>query len=304
MTSSDDNDDDTYKLVHGILMGSAWLVLAPIAIGASVIRRVSPITCCLNQNGFWFQIHFYCQILVVALTVAGFLVIWLGDDDGRSDDDGVRIRFLKDFWEDESDDYDNHDNDDDKVQSEDNVNNDDDEILLFPAFGWTKDDAEENIHPKIGISILALVLFQAFLGFIRPHVHPSSPPSPLPPPSLFKPPSTTNSSTKPNHTDDNKNSNIIPTINRSTMGTMMDDTNNPTFSTEDVDSDKCDRIQSNNSIDAAEADNDHDDHRHSVVIPTKPRIRVLWEWCHRCLGLALLGVAWFQCVIGLKILRK
>jgi hypothetical protein len=301
MAGNDDGggggDDDTYKLVHGILMGSAWLVLAPIAIGASLIRRISPATCCLNQNGFWFQIHFYCQILVVVFTVAGFLVIWWGGDDGGGGDD--RIRFLKDYWENPSDEKDNDDGHDDN-DNEDygNDDSDNDEILLFPAFGWTEDNAEENIHPKIGISILVLVLFQAFLGFIRPHVHPPAPPSSPPPAasssSKVRSTTTFSSSTEQNGTDDNY-------IGSSAIA-VMDATKSP-----DLLSGDNNNINNNhNNEPTAPGDNyDDDDVDHTIQHPpTKTMIRVIWEWCHRCLGLTLLGISWLQCIIGIRIFRS
>jgi hypothetical protein len=303
MTES--GDDDTYKLVHGILMGTAWLVLAPIAIGVSLIRRVSPATCCLNQNGFWFQIHFYCQILVVTLTLIGFIIIWWSDDIGGDDDgDDTRFRFLKDYWEEQSNEYDDDDRNKDSRDDDDNNNKNDDDNdsetdLLFPAFGWTEDDVEENIHPKIGISIVVLALFQAFLGFIRPHVHPptptvsSSPSQPLSTTTTTtvlapsKPPVSDIYGTEPNDTDDNNNA----TDDRGDMHRNENNNNNNNDHDEIVD------------VGNTDDDNNNDNPTTDSHPTGKTRIRVIWEWSHRCLGLTLLGISWFQCVLGIRLYR-
>jgi hypothetical protein len=286
-----DSDDDTYKLVHGILMGTAWLVLAPIAIGASLIRRISPAPCCLNQNGFWFQIHFYCQILV----------IWSGDDDGGSGNDD-RIRFLKDIWEEEEEDEDNDDYNGPSEDSKDN-SSEDENLLLFPAFGWTEDDAEENIHPKIGVSILAIVLFQAFLGLIRPHIHAAPPPSSPPVPSKPTNNSTTTSSSSSSNTEQhstNDNNNTLLPTNTSTIDGIDDSSKSPALRSGEIIVPT--NSNSNSNDVAATKAGDEDDH--SVPKPTKTRIRVIWEWCHRCLGLVLLGLSWLQCIIGIRIFRN
>lgn len=255
--------DDTYKVIHGILMGTAWLVLAPIAIGASLVRRILPASSsCCHQNGRWFQIHFYCQVLVVVLTIAGFLVIWLGDE--RDDDDrrrrlaSVTKRFLKDYYEDDDD----HEEEDYSA---------DENTLMFARLGWTYENAEENIHPKLGMTIVILAVFQAFLGLIRPHVmaHPPTLPAPL--------------KADKKEEDDDDDDNAAAAATSATARVEGEAT-----------------LKSLEDSAAAESQTD------LVVVqvppPHKTAKRVLWEWCHRCLGLCLLAGAWLQCIIGIKII--
>jgi hypothetical protein len=259
--------DDTSKLIHGILMGTAWLVLAPIAIGASLVRRVLPSTSFCNQNGFWFQIHYYCQIMVVCLTLSGFLVIWLGEGVG----DDRRRRFLKDF----EDEWESPDVDDD-AESEDSESSDG---MLFPAFGWTYENAEENIHPKLGVSIVALAVFQAILGFIRPHVH-SHPPADE---------DASNASNSVGNASEDGDAN--ETAVKSASAACMDDTSPGST---------LGGAGSVHEEDRIGQDKQHQDPHP----PAKTTIRVIWEWCHRCLGLSLLAASLLQCTIGIKIFRE
>lgn len=58
-------------IAHGILLGTAWGVFAPLAIGASYLRNSFN---CLKNNGFWFQLHFALIMLVAVLTACGFFL--------------------------------------------------------------------------------------------------------------------------------------------------------------------------------------------------------------------------------------
>lgn len=55
-------------VAHGILMGVAWGLLAPLAIGASMVRRLP----FLQKNATWLKVHLYLNVLVVLLTTIGF----------------------------------------------------------------------------------------------------------------------------------------------------------------------------------------------------------------------------------------
>ncbi|KAG7370275.1 cytochrome b561 [Nitzschia inconspicua] len=301
--------DDTYALVHGILMGLAWLLLAPLAIGASLVRRLqSPASGCCNQNGLWFRIHFYCQLMVVGLTIAGFLVIWLGDDGGGGGDGGDdrRRRFLKDW--DRDDIFD--DIDYDKRESADmDDDSDSDSQRIFPSLDWTYEQAEESIHPKIGISILALSIFQAFLGLIRPHVHPTAPAAH--PPGV----STTTTTRRRSSKDDEKKkegerecSNDDDGSNNNNDGfcSSARRDKDDTVATVDVVDDTTNQGSRPGDVEGTDRENNNEDGRDLPPPPparTKTTIRIIWEWCHRILGISLLATSWLQCTIGIKIFR-
>jgi hypothetical protein len=123
---------DVLYLIHGILMGLAWFFFAPLAIAASLARRCgnqdTVVVRVLNQDGQWYKIHLYSNILVVLLTLTGFVVIKLGGSDN-----GDRRRQLS---EDEGE----------------------------------GEGSGEGIHETLGLTILALVLLQAFFGLIRPSI--------------------------------------------------------------------------------------------------------------------------------------
>jgi hypothetical protein len=55
---------------HGILMGIAWGVFAPLAIGASYLKRLK-----FLQNGaIWLRLHFYLAFSVAIFTIIGFVL--------------------------------------------------------------------------------------------------------------------------------------------------------------------------------------------------------------------------------------
>eukprot|EP00536_Pseudo-nitzschia_multiseries_P003435 jgi/Psemu1/301964/fgenesh1_kg.53_\ len=73
--------------MHGILMGVAWGILAPLAIGAAYLRRNLPI---LQKGALWLKIHLFLCVLVALLTFVGFVVAvvaTLKDGEGIFDDD-------------------------------------------------------------------------------------------------------------------------------------------------------------------------------------------------------------------------
>jgi hypothetical protein len=55
-------------VVHGIFMGIAWGVFVPLAIGASLVRRMLP------GKTLWFQIHQALNLLAVLFTMIGMAV--------------------------------------------------------------------------------------------------------------------------------------------------------------------------------------------------------------------------------------
>jgi hypothetical protein len=66
-----EEDSSTKKLwiAHGVLMALAWGILVPLAIGSSMLR---PTLSKLLPKGMWFSIHFYLNMLAMALMVASF----------------------------------------------------------------------------------------------------------------------------------------------------------------------------------------------------------------------------------------
>jgi hypothetical protein len=55
---------------HGILMGIAWGVFAPLAIGAAYLKKLE----ILQKNAFWLRIHFYLTFSAAIFTVVGFVI--------------------------------------------------------------------------------------------------------------------------------------------------------------------------------------------------------------------------------------
>ncbi|KAL3933564.1 MAG: hypothetical protein SGARI_003678 [Bacillariaceae sp.] len=243
-------------------MGTAWLVLAPIAIGASLVRRLLPEQSCCNRNGTWFRIHFYCQVAVVALTIAGFLVVWLGDNDSD------RRRILKDEFEAEQELSASSLED-----TSTSTSLDEDTTMMFPALGWTYGKVEESTHPRLGVIIVALAVIQAFLGFIRPHLPPAA------------------ATTK-------KVDSVEMAAEDPSLAPLEDD-----FNDESGGSNVAAAAAAAGggggglSLDSASPKNSKD----SVKPQGKSAIRVIWEWCHRCLGLCLLAISWLQCTMGIKL---
>jgi hypothetical protein len=57
-------------ITHGIFMGLAWGLCAPLAIGASLFRNIG----FLEKNGLWFKLHMYLNATVAFLTFIGFFL--------------------------------------------------------------------------------------------------------------------------------------------------------------------------------------------------------------------------------------
>ncbi|KAL3905610.1 MAG: hypothetical protein SGARI_004374 [Bacillariaceae sp.] len=55
---------------HGILLGMAWGIFAPLAIGAAYLKKIS----FLSKNALWLSIHKYGTIVVVVFTILGFIL--------------------------------------------------------------------------------------------------------------------------------------------------------------------------------------------------------------------------------------
>lgn len=58
-------------VAHGILMGVAWGILVPLAIGAAYLRNNLTI---LKKDALWLRIHFYLGGLAALFTVVGFVL--------------------------------------------------------------------------------------------------------------------------------------------------------------------------------------------------------------------------------------
>ena len=69
--SSDSEATRSLWVAHGFLMGVAWGIFAPLAIGAAYLRNTWSF---LNHNARWLQIHFCFSAIVALLTIVGFAV--------------------------------------------------------------------------------------------------------------------------------------------------------------------------------------------------------------------------------------
>ncbi|VEU42490.1 unnamed protein product [Pseudo-nitzschia multistriata] len=58
-------------VAHGILMGLAWGILAPLAIGAAYLKKNLSV---LSQDAHWLKVHFYLGVLVALFTFIGFIL--------------------------------------------------------------------------------------------------------------------------------------------------------------------------------------------------------------------------------------
>ncbi|KAL3941365.1 MAG: hypothetical protein SGARI_000624, partial [Bacillariaceae sp.] len=56
-------------LSHGILMGIAWGIFAPLAIGAAFLRKMKA----LQKDALWLTLHFYLNLSTIIFTVFGFI---------------------------------------------------------------------------------------------------------------------------------------------------------------------------------------------------------------------------------------
>jgi len=70
-------DTRTLWIAHGIMMALAWGIIAPLAIGASLLR---------NKLGpSWLSMHLTLNLLVVFLTMTGFLVaVWATEKENEA----------------------------------------------------------------------------------------------------------------------------------------------------------------------------------------------------------------------------
>jgi hypothetical protein len=55
---------------HGILLGLAWGVFVPLAIGAAYLKKMQ----ILQKDALWLTVHFYCTVTAVIFTIVGFAV--------------------------------------------------------------------------------------------------------------------------------------------------------------------------------------------------------------------------------------
>ncbi len=56
---------------HGMCMGLAWGLFSPLAIGAAILRNAFSV---LRDHANWLRVHFWLNVLVVLLTVVGFVL--------------------------------------------------------------------------------------------------------------------------------------------------------------------------------------------------------------------------------------
>mmetsp|Transcript_12375 Transcript_12375/g.45781 ORF Transcript_12375/g.45781 Transcript_12375/m.45781 type:complete len:145 (-) Transcript_12375:415-849(-) len=84
---------------HGTLLGLAWLVFAPIALIAALLKRSNWFS---SKESQLFYVHVASNCAVVLLTAIGVAVIALGEDDDDDDDEEEE--------EEEEEDEDNEDN--------------------------------------------------------------------------------------------------------------------------------------------------------------------------------------------------
>ncbi|KAG7342936.1 cytochrome b561 [Nitzschia inconspicua] len=57
-------------ITHGLFMGFAWGLCAPLAIGSSLFRNIG----FLKKNDLWFKLHMYLNATVAFLTFVGFFL--------------------------------------------------------------------------------------------------------------------------------------------------------------------------------------------------------------------------------------
>ena len=229
---------DGLYLFHGVLMGAAWFFFAPLAIGIAIARRFAKNDSVLHQNGLWYTIHFYSSLTAVLFTIIGFIIVFVGGDD---DDDR---RMLGESLDEASE----------ADGSEDGAST--------AAFKLSE-DAAEDIHKKLGIAILALAIFQALLGFVRPSASSNS--------------TNAGSLQKPQ-----------PGTDDPTFVANVELTSQVSDGDSDVDREQVYGVTSKQI--AARA-----------VAHTKSMLRLVWEWSHRLLGVTIVVVAWVECTIGITM---
>jgi len=81
----------TLWVAHGMLMGIAWGILAPLAIGAAYLRNKFVF---LKDNARWLTVHFILCALVALLTVLGSVTAFMAvqqEGDEHFDDDPHQI---------------------------------------------------------------------------------------------------------------------------------------------------------------------------------------------------------------------
>jgi hypothetical protein len=68
LIKSESESSKNLWIVHGLFMGFAWGLCAPIAIGASLFRNS------LSKGDLWFHLHLYLNVAVAVLTFMGFFI--------------------------------------------------------------------------------------------------------------------------------------------------------------------------------------------------------------------------------------
>jgi hypothetical protein len=74
---------------HGILLGLAWGICAPLGIGVGILRN--GLVKMGYQKGLWYQLHFYLNMTAMLLTVIGFFIAIAAThmEEGTADFDGT-----------------------------------------------------------------------------------------------------------------------------------------------------------------------------------------------------------------------
>jgi Eukaryotic cytochrome b561 len=75
----------TLWMTHGVLMAMAWGLLAPMAVGAAILRVFVDRLAGEQNKGMWFKIHFYLNVLVFLFTIAGCTVAFVAKREQKID---------------------------------------------------------------------------------------------------------------------------------------------------------------------------------------------------------------------------
>lgn len=147
-------------------------------------------------------------------------------------------------------------------------------IGFFLAVAATRKEGEdhftENTHTKAGLAIFLIVMFQFALAFLRP-----DPPKPPSQPSLKRTSAATSASSSYGSPGIEQGISVGP------PSSSVNVNNNGEVEVADEDSSLNDSLESDPSV--------------------KSKPRLAWEISHRFIGIALLGLAWYNCTSGIQL---
>jgi Eukaryotic cytochrome b561 len=72
-------------MTHGVLMALAWGLLAPLAVGAAVLRVFVDRWAGDQNKGLWFKVHLCLNVLVLLLTIVGCTVAFVAKREQKVD---------------------------------------------------------------------------------------------------------------------------------------------------------------------------------------------------------------------------